>query len=50
MIEFVSSCTLYDFLNEQDIKIPTIYDEISSYLNYLEELSTVKFIDSVDGL
>ncbi|KTD59743.1 lysine decarboxylase [Legionella sainthelensi] len=37
MLQFVDSCTRYDLLNEQDIKIPTVYNEVSSYLNYLRE-------------
>lgn len=37
MLQFVDSCTHYDLLNEQDIKIPTVYNEVSSYLNYLRE-------------
>lgn len=46
MIEFVSSCTNYDFLSKQDIKIPTIYDEVSSYINYLEEERQSKFFEA----
>ncbi|MFW2569898.1 TIGR00730 family Rossman fold protein [Legionella sp. 29fVS95] len=38
MIQFVTSCsTDYDFINGQDIKIPTIYDEISVCIEHLKE-------------
>ncbi|NOT04542.1 MAG: LOG family protein, partial [Anaerolineales bacterium] len=36
MIQFVTACTSYGFLNAQDIKIPTIHDGVSAYLEYLE--------------
>lgn len=38
MIDFVTSCsTDYHFINGQDIKIPTIYDEVSVYIDHLKE-------------
>ncbi|WP_232220266.1 LOG family protein [Legionella tunisiensis] len=38
MIQFVTSCsTNYDFIDGKDIKIPTIYEEVSAYLNHLKE-------------
>lgn len=39
LIEFVTSCTYYDFLEKKDVKIPIIYDEVAAYLNYLEACS-----------
>lgn len=37
MLQFVTACTSYGFLNKQDIEIPTIHDGVSAYLKYLEK-------------
>ncbi|AWN73123.1 TIGR00730 family Rossman fold protein [Legionella anisa] len=50
MLQFVSSCTHYDLLNEQDIKIPTVYAEVSSYLKYLEEEQQGNFLKVYSNL
>ncbi|WP_058466097.1 TIGR00730 family Rossman fold protein [Legionella cincinnatiensis] len=50
MLQFVASCVNYDLLGEQDIKIPTVYDEISSYLKYLEEEQRRNFFDVYSNL
>ncbi|QEY52058.1 LOG family protein [Legionella longbeachae] len=37
MLQFISSCSSYELLNEQDTKIPDVYNEVSSFLNYLKK-------------
>lgn len=39
IIQFLTACTSYGFFNEQDIKIPTMYDGVNAYLKYLEKES-----------
>ncbi|WP_115708839.1 TIGR00730 family Rossman fold protein [Legionella sainthelensi] len=50
MLQFVDSCTHYDLLNEQDIKIPTVYNEVSSYLKYLREEQQGNFFEVYSNL
>lgn len=45
MIQFITACTSHGFLKEQDIKIPTIYDGVSAYLKYLEEVQQGNFFE-----
>ncbi|MBI2784781.1 MAG: TIGR00730 family Rossman fold protein [Legionella longbeachae] len=50
LIQFVTACTNYDLVNKKDIKIPTLYDEVSAYLKYLEEEQKNKFFDAYEHL
>jgi hypothetical protein len=50
MIQFVTDCTSYDFVNEQDVTIPTVYNEVSVYLKSLEEEQQGKFFDVYSNL